>query len=199
MQRCPNLQHLELHRAQFLAPQPVVLPLHLRSVVLDSTDLMNRRARLLMVQNLVHVESVICLEPSSTFALDAIQRLLSYDDTKYATVSQLHTLKLDTLLLDPPHIVELLSHSRLKELQHLGLVDCPAINDQVAAVIAEHGKRLKTLQIPHSKITGVGLKKLVLACPSLAAIDLNGCRDVSMDAVDWAREQGLSVTWKMGV
>jgi len=125
--------------------------------------------------------------------------MLSFDDTKYATVSQLHTLKLSAPWFDPPHIVELLSHSRLKELQHLGLIDCQAINDQVAAVIAEHGKRLKTLQIPNSKITGVGLKKLVLACPSLAAIDLNGCKDVSIDAVDWAREQGLSVMWKMGV
>ena len=123
---------------------------------------------------------------------------MDYDKTKYANVFQLHTLKLKAPLLEAPDIVGILSHSRLKELQHLGLVDCPAINDQVAAVIAEHGKRLKTLQIPNSKITGVGLKKLVLACPSLAAVDLNGCRDVSMDAVDWAREQGLSVTWKMG-
>jgi len=148
---------------------------------------------------LVHLESLILLEKGPGVVLEAVQETLSYDSTKYATVSDLHTLKLNVSLLDPPHIAELLSHPRLKELQHLGLVDCPAINDQVAAVIAEHGKRLKTLQIPNAKITGVGLKKLVLACPSLAAVDLNGCRDVSMDAVDWAREQGLSVMWKMGI
>jgi len=138
------------------------------------------------------------MERGAAFTLDTVQCILSYDATKYTNVTQLVTLKLKYPCCEPHQIVDLLSHPRLKDLQHLGLLDTPAINDHVAAVIAEHGKRLKTLQIPYSKITGVGLKKLVLACPSLAAIDLNGCRDVSMDAVEWAREQGLSVTWNMG-
>jgi len=180
--------------------QPIVFPLHLRSLAADETWLGKPfEIQQLDVQNLVYIESLILLEKGTGVHPEVVERMLSYDNTKYANASLLHTLKLEVPLLVPPQIMAILSYSRLKELQHLGLLNCSAIDDQLAAVIAEHGKRLKTLQIPNSKITGVGLKKLVLACPSLAAIELNGCREISMDAVEWAREQGLSVLWKMGV
>ena len=153
------------------------------------------------VQNLVNLESLILIESESAIKPDAflsyINRLLACDPD-HTEVTKLHTFKIALPLCTRPQIVELLAHDRLKTLQHLGLMDCREIDDQIAALIASTGKRLRTLQLPNSKITGVGLKKLVLACPSLAAIDINGCGSLSMDAVDWARAQGISVAWKMG-
>lgn len=175
----------------------VLLPLQLRVLMANETGLATTFGRLAEVQNLVHLQLLHLRESGHGTDLEKVKFILACDPER-SVVSRLHTLKLSGLLWDTPLFSELLSHPRLNDLQHLGLIDARGINDRIAAVIADIGKGLRTLLIPNSRITGAGLKELVLSCPNLGTIDLNGCTDVSVDAIDWAREQGVSVTWKLG-
>lgn len=54
-------------------------------------------------------------------------------------------------------------------------------------------KQLVQLSIQASKVTGVGVKKLVQGLPRLARLDISDCQDVGHDAVEWARKQRVKV------
>ena len=71
------------------------------------------------------------------------------------------------------------------------------VNDAIAELLSERCKSLATLEIPHTQITGVGVKALVNGLrPSLKYLGLDYCNQVSPDAVHWARKQGLQVSYK---
>lgn len=78
---------------------------------------------------------------------------------------------------------------------------------------SDNFRHLKRLSIPSCKITGVGVKMLVKelrgrasadeadddekqARPGLEYLDLDWCVSISPDAVEWARSQGVEVSWK---
>lgn len=56
---------------------------------------------------------------------------------------------------------------------------------------------LRRLDVSHTRITGVGVKKLVQKLKaSLVYLGVNQCVDLSIDAVQWAVKQGIQVDFR---
>ena len=91
----------------------------------------------------------------------------------------------------------LLCHPRLKDLTHLGFADCVGFDDRVVeAIVSAKLKTLRTVDFSGTDVTGVGVKQVVSSLNPDTLI-LNECRNLSSDAVDWARSKGLSVKYRM--
>ena len=102
----------------------------------------------------------------------------------------------------PGSIDQLLSHSRLDGLEKLSLPWLQDGSDQTVTEIitclqnrkALH--KLQSLDLSGTNVTGVGVKDIVQA-GDLEELVLNDCRLLGTDAVDWARAQGIRVTYRM--
>ena len=69
------------------------------------------------------------------------------------------------------------------------------VNDDVAEKLALHLPSLTTLDLSHTRVTGIGVKALVEKPGSkLKLLNLNHCRDVGRDAVEYARSRGINVS-----
>ncbi|OJD35703.1 f-box domain protein [Diplodia corticola] len=83
-------------------------------------------------------------------------------------------------------------------------------------VDADHYRNLRRLSIPSCKITGVGIKMLIKelrnrapsngggpdekrASEGLEYLNLDWCTSISSDAIEWARGQGIEVSWRTTV
>ncbi len=81
----------------------------------------------------------------------------------------------------------------LKEVVSLDLGDCD-INDRSVELLIEHAPRLRHLSLERTKITGVGVKAVVLKPhDKLDHLVLHNCQGVSPDAVEFARASGVKV------
>ncbi|KAK0653913.1 F-box/TPR repeat protein pof3 [Lasiodiplodia hormozganensis] len=105
---------------------------------------------------------------------------------------------------------------RLHGTEDLTLVQAE-FNDEVAfaQAIIDNYRNLKRLSIPSCKITGVGIKMLIKelrdrapsdggedgkrARQGLEYLNVDWCTSISPDAVEWARGQGVEVSWKTTV
>lgn len=68
------------------------------------------------------------------------------------------------------------------------------VDDRFAAIIAQTAPRLESLHLTHTRITGVGVKAIVLALEgTLQFLDLSLCQQTSKDAVEWARTKVKTV------
>ena len=179
------------------ASNEVELPGSLRHLKLCGTLLLdaNPIQKLKPIPNLTLLQSVILREKQG-LSFAQVNQVFAVDD-EIEDASQLETLQLDIPLWTKDSVVTILCHPRLQELNHLALLDCRAIDDEVVTTIAAQGKKLKSLRVPSSRITGVGLKALVQACPSLAYINVDGCQAISLDAVQWAKDQGVTIAWNI--
>ena len=65
-------------------------------------------------------------------------------------------------------------------------------DDKTAELLARQASCLRNLDASWTKITGIGIKSLVLAC-RLQQLSIKGCCSVGLDAVEWARGQGIKV------
>jgi len=198
--RYPKLETLELTCTLVNLSNPtneVELPSSLRHLKLCGTLLFDAKGTQTLkdIPNLTLLQSVI-LQEQTCLSFAQVNQVFGVDeDIKDA--SQLETLQLDIPLWTKDSVATILCHPRLKDLSHLALLDCRAIDDEVATTIAAQGKKLKSLRVPSSRMTGVGLKALVQACPSLAYINVDGCQAISLDAVQWAKGQGVTVAWNI--
>ena len=83
----------------------------------------------------------------------------------------------------------------LEKVEELKLNNCN-VDDKVAIAIAEHCPVLRRLSLANTQITGVGVKAIVTALEGkLEYLNLDGCRNTSYDAVEWARSKGVRVAF----
>ncbi|KAL8797027.1 MAG: hypothetical protein Q9195_000798 [Heterodermia aff. obscurata] len=90
-------------------------------------------------------------------------------------------------------LIQLIDSGYLTDIVDLTLRALP-VDDHIAELLASQSCALQSLNLAHTKITGVGVKSLLLkeGC-QLKQLNLKGCHSVSIDAVEWARGQGVSV------
>ena len=92
-------------------------------------------------------------------------------------------------------LIELVDSDYLTDVVDLTLRALP-VDDHIAELLASQSCALQSLDVGHTKITGVGVKSLLLkeGC-KLKQLNLKGCHSVGIDAVEWARAQGVSITF----
>ncbi|KAI9724709.1 MAG: hypothetical protein M1828_003578 [Chrysothrix sp. TS-e1954] len=83
---------------------------------------------------------------------------------------------------------------RIQSIKHLRLAKIRNLDDAPADLIISRFKRLRILDLEQTRITGVTVKRAVQRLPELKVLKIDGCREVSPDAVVWARSKGIEVT-----
>jgi hypothetical protein len=86
---------------------------------------------------------------------------------------------------------ETLSHSRLAELKHFSLERCHGVDDSHLSIVASTLPKLQSLNVSGTEVTGAGIKDVVKN--GLKKLIANDCRLVGLDAIQWARTQGVQV------
>ena len=90
---------------------------------------------------------------------------------------------------------QLITHGYLEGAEDLVLKSCN-IDDEIAVLIARNLPRLKKLDLANTRITGVGVKALVVGLEGkLEHLCLDGCYSTNIDAVDLARALGVKVAF----
>ena len=99
----------------------------------------------------------------------------------------------DSTNLQSEDLCKLIDSGYLTDIVDLTLKQLP-FDDHTAERLASQSCALQSLNVAHTKITGVGVKSLLLkeGC-KLEQLNLKSCHFVSIDAVEWARGQGVSV------
>lgn len=99
------------------------------------------------------------------------------------------------IALSSANLKELITHGYLEGIEDLVLKSCN-IDDEIAMFIARNLPRLKNLDLACTKITGVGVKALVVGLEGkLEHLCLDGCHSTSIDAVELARALGVKVAF----
>lgn len=82
----------------------------------------------------------------------------------------------------------------LKKL-HLFGVDFYSLETPAMLSILELMPQLKELHIPHTRVTGTLIRKIVegIVAPCIELLNLKGCLDVSIEAVEYGRANGLRI------
>lgn len=138
------------------------------------------------------------LSGSGIFSLPAAQALLSNQESSTAIPSKLSSLTVNSMMITGGEVNCLISEPRLEHITSLGLGSCQMVDDSNAMMIAKTTKRLRKLDLSRTQVSGVGVRVVVEGLPDLHSLNLNGCVQVSGDAVDWARSKGLSVDYSLG-
>ena len=93
------------------------------------------------------------------------------------------------------NLKELITHSYLEGVEDLVLKSC-TLDDEIAMLIARNLLHLKNLDLAHTKVTGVGVKALIVGLEGkLERLNLDGCNSTSIDAVELARAMGVKVAF----
>ncbi|MCJ1223892.1 hypothetical protein MMC12_000535 [Toensbergia leucococca] len=110
-----------------------------------------------------------------------------------ANLGNLKHLDIRACALSAQDINKLIEFGYLSDIVDLELPE--AVDDGIAKALAKNLHFLKTLTIGASrKITGVGVKALVMKSHSkLEYLNIDHCMSVGIDAVDFARSQGITV------
>ena len=97
--------------------------------------------------------------------------------------------------LGSTEILSLVDGGYLENIVDLRMM-CLRVDDKVATILADRLHKLRSLDLGLTRITGVGVKSLVLkkGC-KLERLGLNHCTHVGLDAVEWARAQGVAVSF----
>ncbi|KAF2139934.1 uncharacterized protein K452DRAFT_58310 [Aplosporella prunicola CBS 121167] len=104
----------------------------------------------------------------------------------------------------------ILSNWRLWQVEELKMDQTEFTSEEAfAEQLVENFTHLTVLSLPRSRITGVGIKRIITGlrskhtedparCPGqLRRLNIDYCLDVSPDAVEWAKKQGVEISWKM--
>ena len=142
--------------------------------------------------NLINLTS-LSLSGFDNLTISDLERLLEPGKGKLGklaiTNSTLGVTDKDTAL----HICHLMEAGYLAHVVDLDL-SIRAVDDNVAELLAKSLPRLTTVSLAKSKVTGVGVKALVLKQgDALQHLYLQYCTSVSVDAVEFARSKGVNV------
>jgi F-box/TPR repeat protein Pof3 len=107
------------------------------------------------------------------------------------TPAYLHTLSMTESDAAGSLTKETLSHPRLAELRHLSLESCHGVNDSHLSLVATTLPKLQTLNVSGTEVTGAGVKEVVKN--GLKKLVASNCRFIGLDAIQWARTQGVHV------
>ena len=129
--------------------------------------------------------SVAC---SSDFLFSDLIKILQPNKGKLRTLNISGSTELEY-----SDLVKLITTGYLAEIVELNMA-CLPVDDRVAELMANELSSLRLLHIADTRITGVGLKSLVLkvGC-KLERLNIKNCKSVNIDAVEWARDQGVTV------
>lgn len=93
------------------------------------------------------------------------------------------------------NIKEMITQNFLESIEDLVLKSCN-VDDEIAILLARNLPRLQKLDVANSKITGVGVKALVVGLKGrLEHLCLDGCHSTNIDAVKLARGMGVKVAY----
>ena len=97
--------------------------------------------------------------------------------------------------LSNANIKQIITLNYLEAVEDLVLNSCN-VDDEIAILLARNLPRLQKLDVTNSRITGVGIKALVVGLQGkLEHLCLNGCSSTNIDAVRLAREMGVKVAY----
>ena len=97
--------------------------------------------------------------------------------------------------LSSANIKEIITQNYLEGIEDLVLKSCN-VDDEIAILMARNLPRLQKLDVANSKITGVGVKALVVGLEGkLEHLCLDGCDSTNIDAVKLARGMGVKVAY----
>lgn len=137
-------------------------------------------------------ELKICI---SELELHSVEHALrSETSANDRTPSLLHTLSITTGTVPASSAKDVLSHPRLKEVQHLTLKSCHGLDDNAMSAVASCLPLLRSLDVSGTDITGAGIRDVVNI--GLKKLVVNDCRLLGLDAVHWARNQGVKVEYR---
>ena len=107
-----------------------------------------------------------------------------------------HPMRLHTLSMTASDVCgrltkDVLSHPRLAELKHFSLECCHGVDDSHLSIVASTFPKLESLNVSGTEVTGAGIKEVVNN--GLRKLVANNCRFVGLDAIQWARTQGVQV------
>lgn len=139
----------------------------------------------------------VSLSNLTSLSLSSLSKMLPADLQALLEPNKGQLLKLDIsgCLLNNSDITQLIQRNYLDSVVELRL-RTTSVNDTIAESIAKNLHHLKVLDLGSTKVTGVGVKSLVVSPDiNLGALGLQNCTTVSIDAVDFARSKGLNVTY----
>lgn len=198
LRNCEQLRHFGFHM-KFHGFQQFDLPSGLTTLELGCQVAPSMISELPMLQTLR-------IEGRSRYA-DIVQLLnktitpepvSSVLEPEIVQPSLLRTLAITEAHCNDSNDMELLiSHPRLKALESLYFARSSGIDDDSAAMIAlAKLDKLRSIDLAATDLTGIGVKVLVSSL-NLDTMILSDCRNVSSDAVDWARSKGVAVKYRM--
>ena len=94
------------------------------------------------------------------------------------------------------NLLNLIDSGYLTNIVDLTMMGVP-VDDYIMELLATKSNALRSLNVTHTEITGVGVKAIVLkeGC-KLEQLNLKGCNCINFDVVEWARTQGVSILFK---
>jgi F-box/TPR repeat protein Pof3 len=110
------------------------------------------------------------------------------------TPALLHTLSITSGDLQGASVKDFLSHPRLREVKHLTLRTCHGLDDDHMSSVASCLPLLQSLDVSGTDVTGAGIKDVIKN--GLKKLVVNDCRYLGLDAVHWARNQGVKVEYR---
>nr|POE63340.1 f-box/tpr repeat protein pof3 [Quercus suber] len=204
-----SLEHLEVENGGCI-DRILTLPSSLHTFVLKLdyqskdpimvSDLWGRRTPSESPVRLPLLEKLALDIPGAT--LDLVKQVLldnSIDESAIEpeaplnSISKLQRLSLRNMEID--HFDDLFNSPRVAELRHLEMC-LVELNDGHVAVILEKCSKIHTLDLSRSLVTGVAVRQIVRE-GQIRRLILHDCRKLSIDAVDWARAQGIHVDYRM--
>jgi hypothetical protein len=202
---CPQLSILDLEATleagDFLKLPESITILRLKSMAYPS-DLPNALDCLMQPTASIHLPKLKELALSAPGYLGTwVEILLGKTEggqviaSSSEEMSKLSSLTMDGSDLHGEALGPTLDDVRLRNLEQLSLArtDC---DDDVIPDIIERLPKLRMLDLTETPVTGVGVKQ-ALKAKNLEQLVLNDCRDLGVDAVEWARLQGVTVKYKM--
>ena len=110
--------------------------------------------------------------------------------------SKLRKLAIKALDSSPDSLRCILQNERLVDLESFSLAGCSNCDDEAVATVTGALSKLRVLDLSATDITGVGVKQ-ALQSKHLTKLVVNNCRRIGIDAIDWARSQGVQVEYRM--
>ena len=179
-----QLQNLYISRLNTISP--IHFPSTLRSFVLENCDFPRLSFADLNLPHMIRLS----LAGWNHFSLRELQAFLIPNKGKLT-----HLDIGGCIELSKANIKEIITQNYLEEIEDLVLKSC-RVDDEIAILIARNLPHLQKLDVANSRITGVGVKALVVGLQGkLEHLCLNGCHSTNIDAVKLARGMGVNVAY----
>jgi hypothetical protein len=110
--------------------------------------------------------------------------------------SKIRKLAINGALSSKDSLQSLLEQERLTDLESLSLARCLHCDDDAVTIVTTHLSKLRTIDLSDTDVTGIGVKQ-ALQQRHLEKLIVINCRRIGIDAIDWARSQGVQVEYRM--